>query len=271
MVVKYKSCLRPLITDGHSEDDDDDEDQDAKARDAKLARRWVRIEPCAVGIADAVDGFTWVEGTREWRVQDRLQAEEDKRRRMSTRWASDDSIDVDEGFEGESIPEESEDDVEVKSRVPVSPKADRLRSRSSQLNRASLSIVPGYTILVIDTNIRLSSLPMFASMVESLQWTLGEAAQAALTYLSSHIRSHVTSLKVQTTKGNYLTSLNFGAGSAERNMDDLILKAAIWQDEHWVDRSTMLKSDAVAADGAVKVVFLSLDRNLHLKARSRQC
>ncbi|KAK7019491.1 PIN domain-containing protein [Favolaschia claudopus] len=156
-----------------------------------------------------------------------------------------------------------------KSRVPVSPKADRLRSLSSQPNRASLSIVPGYTILVIDTNIRLSSLPMFASMVGSLQWTvviplpvvteldglssnpsqLGEAAQAALAYLSSHIRSHATSLKVQTTKGNYLTSLNFAAGSAERNMDDLILKAAIWQDEHWVD---------------------GLDRNLHIKARSRQ-
>ncbi|KAK7023722.1 PINc domain-containing protein [Favolaschia claudopus] len=318
------------ITDGHIEDDDDDEDQDAKARDAELARRWVRIVRCAVGIADAVDGFTWVEGTREWRVQgslakktdawraqDRLQAEEDERRRMGTRWA-DDSMDVDEGVEGESISEESEDDVddteevkalkarrrylqgllsEGKSRASVSPKADRLRSRSSQPNRPSLSIVPGYTILVIDTNILLSSLPMFASMVESLQWTvviplpvvteldglssnpsqLGEAAQAALAYLSSHVRSHATSLKVQTTKGNYLTSLSvraeqvdFAAGSAERNMDDLILKAAIWQDEHWVDRSAMLKSDAVAADGAVKVVLLSLDRNLRLKARSRQ-
>jgi hypothetical protein len=129
---------------------------------------------------------------------------------------------------------------------------------------------------------------MFASVVECLRWTiviplpvimeldglssnpsqLGEAAQAAMTYLSSHIRSHATSLKVQTSKGNYLTSLNvraeqvdFADGTSERNMDDLILKAAIWQDEHWVDRSAMLKSNAVANAGAVKVVLLSLDRN----------
>lgn len=56
-------------------------------------------------------------------------------------------------------------------------------------------------------------------------------------------------------------------------MDDLILKAAIWQDEHWVDRSSMLNADPVTPKDlqhAVKVVLLSLDRNLRLKARSRQ-
>ena len=100
---------------------------------------------------------------------------------------------------------------------------------------------------------------MFASVVERLRWTvvvplpvvmeldglsrdlgqLGEAAQSAMSYLASHIRSHSTSLKVQTSKGNYLQNLNvrteevdFSSGSAERSMDDLILKAAIWHDEH---------------------------------------
>lgn len=55
-------------------------------------------------------------------------------------------------------------------------------------------------------------------------------------------------------------------------MDDLILRAAIWQDDHWLDRSAMLKDDGVARDTtrAIKVVLLSLDRNLRLKARSRQ-
>jgi hypothetical protein len=44
-------------------------------------------------------------------------------------------------------------------------------------------------------------------------------------------------------------------------MDDLvILKAAIWQDEHWVDRSAFLKVDR-AEQGCGKVVLLSLDRN----------
>ncbi|KAJ7109155.1 hypothetical protein C8R44DRAFT_277493 [Mycena epipterygia] len=320
------------ITDGRIEDDDDEEgggggEGGKSAGDGELAKRWVRIVRCAVGIADVVDGFTWVEGTREWRVegalakkaeewreQDRLQAEEEERRRMGTRWA-DDSMDVDD-VTGDSLSEESEDEDdtdEVKAlkarrrylqsllssekRTPVSSPVSRPRPRSSHPARASLPIVPGYTILVIDTNILLSSLAMFASVVESLQWTvviplpvimeldglssnpsqLGEAAQAAMTYLSSHIRSHATSLKVQTSKGNYLTSLSvraeqvdFANGTSERNMDDLILKAAIWQDEHWVDRSAMLQSNARADDTSVKVVLLSLDRNLRLKARSRQ-
>ncbi|KAJ7752078.1 hypothetical protein B0H16DRAFT_1887390 [Mycena metata] len=318
------------ITDGHIEDDDEEEaGKDGKSADnGELTRRWVRIVRCAVGIADVVDGFKWVEGTRQWRVegalakkaeewreQDRLQAEENERRRMGTRWA-DDSMDVDDDLANENLSEESEDEddtEEVKAlkarrrylqsllssekRAPVSSPPSRARPRSSHPARASLPIVPGYTVLVIDTNILLSSLPMFATMVESLQWTvviplpvimeldglssnpsqLGEAAQAAMTYLSSHIRSHATSLKVQTSKGNYLTSLSvraeqvdFADGTSERNMDDLILKAAIWQDEHWVDRSAMLKSTAMASDNSVKVVLLSLDRNLRLKARSRQ-
>ncbi|KAJ7489926.1 hypothetical protein B0H11DRAFT_1046908 [Mycena galericulata] len=312
------------ITDGHIEDDNEEEE----GGDGETARRWVRIVRCAVGIADVVDGFTWVEGTREWRVEgalaqkaeawreeDRLEAEEDERRRMGTRWA-DDSMDVDD-LADDGLSEESEDEndtAEVKAlkarrrylqsllssekrTTPVSSPVSRPRPRSTHPTRASLSIVPGYTILVVDTNILLSSLPMFASVVESLQWTvviplpvimeldglsanptqLGEAAQAAMAYLSAHIRSHATSLKVQTSKGNYLTSLSvraeqvdFADGTSERSMDDLILKAAIWQDEHWVDRSAMLKATAIADDNSVKVVLLSLDRNLRLKARSRQ-
>ena len=100
---------------------------------------------------------------------------------------------------------------------------------------------------------------------------LREAADTAMTYISSHTRSHAISLKVQTSKGNYLTSLsvrteevNFdhsNYASMEKNMDDLILKAAIWQDDHWVDRSALLKAEAVVVPNAVKVVLLSLDRN----------
>ena len=44
-------------------------------------------------------------------------------------------------------------------------------------------------------------------------------------------------------------------------MDDLILKAVIWQDDHWVDRSALLKAEPAVVTNAVKVVLLSLDRN----------
>ena len=129
---------------------------------------------------------------------------------------------------------------------------------------------------------------------------LADAAAAAINYLASHVRSHAVSLKVQTSKGNYLSSLNVrmeevdftsDRTSNERTMDDLILKAAIWQDEHWQDRSGMLKvtpGEAGGPSNAVKVAFVSLDRNrmsyfslspfpmlmiislVRLKARSRQ-
>ena len=64
---------------------------------------------------------------------------------------------------------------------------------------------------------------------------LREAADIAMTYISTHIWSHALSLKVQTSKGNYLTSLsvrmevnsNSNYACVEKNMDDLILKAAI--------------------------------------------
>jgi protein SMG6 len=99
---------------------------------------------------------------------------------------------------------------------------------------------------------------------------LGEAAQEAVAYITSHVRSHSTSLKIQTSKGNYLTSLSVrieqvdltNEDSWDRCMDDLILKSAIWQDEHWVDRSALLKNASPMPDdtSAVKVVLLSLDR-----------
>ena len=98
---------------------------------------------------------------------------------------------------------------------------------------------------------------------------LGQAAAAALAYITAHIRSHSASLKVQTSRGNYLTNLNvrleevdFSSSTWERSMDDLILRAALWQDEHWVDRSAMLKGGDSVKDtaSAAKVVLLSFDR-----------
>jgi len=48
------------------------------------------------------------------------------------------------------------------------------RARASKKaidSRLPLSIIPGYTVLVIDTNILLSSLSMISSLIENLLWT----------------------------------------------------------------------------------------------------
>ncbi len=136
---------------------------------------------------------------------------------------------------------------------------------------------------IMKTNGNTATTPTASATVH-----LGEAAQAAMAYLTSHLRTHSLSLKVQTSRGNYLRTLgvrteqvDFGSvrsdvgASGEKSMDDLILKAAIWQDEHWVDRSSILSSmkaglnkptaAAVVGKGdvqdATKVVLLTLDRN----------
>ncbi|KAJ3493428.1 hypothetical protein NLJ89_g11022 [Agrocybe chaxingu] len=324
------------LTDGQIEDDDGEEDGRRKSSSTSsgsdLVRRYMRIIRCAVNIAGTVEGFSWTEGTREWKVEGKLAEKvaqwkeeerierEEERRRMGRRWA-DDPMDVDEE-EDDSVSEASEDDdndsEEIKnlkarrrylkgllkagSMGTSPPRRARIprSSRAATDPRPKLAIVPGYTNLVVDTNILLSSLSVVSSLVESLSWTvivplpvimeldglssnasqLGEAAQAAMSYISSHIRSHALSLKVQTSKGNYLTTLSvrteeidFDGQNAEKCMDDLILKAAIWQDDHWVDRSALLNAAPVSAEetkNAIKVVLLSLDRNLRLKARSRQ-
>ncbi|KAG6869024.1 hypothetical protein C0993_005683 [Termitomyces sp. T159_Od127] len=294
------------MTDGRIEDDDGEEEDEKsavhKAGDV-VSRRWTRIVRSAVGVAGLVDGFTWVEGTREWRVegrlaekvhqwreQDRIEREEEEKRRLGTRW-NDDLMDIDDESSGDVLSEEDDDDEndtpevkELKARRrylqsllqsaqrgagPSSPPRRRPRpsARTPADTRPPLHIVPGHTVLVVDTNILLSSLPMFAAVVESLRWTvvvplpvimeldglsanasaqLSEAAQGAVAYVSTHIRSHAVSLKVQTSKGNYLTTLSVRteqvdfAGDWERSTDDLILRAAIWQEEHWVERAGML-------------------------------
>jgi protein SMG6 len=171
-------------------------------------------------------------------------------------------------------------------------------SKGASATGPSLKLVPGYTVLVLDTNVLLASLPMVAALVERHAWTvvvplpvimeldglaqnqhgngntaLGEAAAAAASYITTAVRSHAISLKVQTSRGNYLPglavraeSVEFDAGAGwERSMDDLILRTAVFAEEHWVDRSAMLRSnmgaDIVDVKGAEKVVLMTLDRN----------
>ncbi|KAG6372133.1 hypothetical protein JVT61DRAFT_7917 [Boletus reticuloceps] len=157
------------------------QDEDADDRGNELTQLWIRITRTAVNLAGLVDGLAWVEGNA---LDDDICA-------LCLRLLND------------------------------SPHPPRFTA-------PTLNVVPGYSILVLDTNIILSSLSIVASIVESLRWTvvipvpvimeldglcsntsqLGEAAQEAIAYITSHVRSHAMSLKVQTSKGSYLTTLS---------------------------------------------------------------
>ncbi|KAH9057140.1 hypothetical protein EDB83DRAFT_2390413 [Lactarius deliciosus] len=293
--------------DGTWEDDDDNE-KASRATRATLA--WRRTVWASTRIAKIVPGFVW-DGKRScvWEEEDRQAREEEERRKLGRRWVDvegDELMDVEDDTTDNLSESGSEDDDEdpeeikalkarrrylrglLQSSTSMSPDSTNPRPRRSRppyaaarnvAARAGLQLVSGYTVLVLDTNILLSSLAMVSNLVESLCWTvvvplpaimeldglalnptpLGEAAKAAIAFLVGHVRSHADSLKVQTSRGNYLSSLAVRSelvdfdDSRERNMDDLILKAAIWQDEHWVDRSSLLKR----TKGAAKVVMLS--------------
>jgi hypothetical protein len=55
-------------------------------------------------------------------------------------------------------------------------------------------------------------------------------------------------------------------------MDDLISKVVIWQDDHWVDRSALLKVEQSGKQlkCAAKVVLLSLDHNPFIRITTLQ-
>ena len=114
------------LTDGIIEDEDDDE-RDNELKN-ETGRRWTRITRSAVNLAGLVDGFTWVEGTREWKVdgileakvhrwrdEDRREREQEELRRRGRRW-TDDAMDIDVGDTEEGI-SESEDDEEDSEEV----------------------------------------------------------------------------------------------------------------------------------------------------------
>jgi len=113
------------LTDGIIEDEDDEDEGHSRGESShgETSKRWTRIVRSAICLSNAVDGFIWVEGTREWRVEgtleakvrrwheeDRLEREAEERRRHGRRW-TDDSMDIDGADDdADVLSEESEDD-----------------------------------------------------------------------------------------------------------------------------------------------------------------
>ena len=118
------------LTNGTIEDDDGDDapKTSLSGSGGELVSCWVRIIRCGVNIAGAVEGFNWVEGSREWNIEgklakkvtqwkeeDQAEREEEERRRMGRRW-TEDPMDVDD-TEEDDVSEASEDDEEDSEEV----------------------------------------------------------------------------------------------------------------------------------------------------------
>ncbi len=90
-------------------------------------------------------------------------------------------------------------------------------------------------VLVLDTDIILLSLAMVGSLVESRRWTVVVPLPTIIKFVASHICSCSDTLKMQTSRGSYLSSFSVCADQVDFDdpdlwkwsMDDLILKVAV--------------------------------------------
>ncbi|CAG8506364.1 8390_t:CDS:2 [Paraglomus occultum] len=170
------------------------------------------------------------------------------------------------------------------------------RQKSSRKNATTSRIRPGITCLVIDTNCFIGDLRMMKEIIQCEKWTvivplvviteldglshnpppLGSASAEAITYIEQTLLAkRYRKLKIQTSKGNYVSDINFkemfdfGEGENKRkNLDDLILGICCWHISNQNSSTRQTRNDSDLNNSAT-VVLLTNDRNLRIKARAR--
>ncbi|GAA5899122.1 hypothetical protein JCM8208_003009 [Rhodotorula glutinis] len=245
---------------------------------ARLAEaRWRRLAICAAWLVRNVPGFDYdaraVDPSRRFRISgalqrklERWQREEDDAREAErlSRLALDErgsasagsAEEEDEESAGEDDDDENDSEAvrELKSRrrqlkaiirsarsATRGPKlGGRLAARLGGKAASIPKVFAGYTVLVFDTNILLTSIDLFSELVAAECWTiivplavvteldglrrnptaLGVAAAEVIEYLELAVRGYSRFLKIQTSRGNYLKdlairneSIDFGSSS----------------------------------------------------------
>ncbi|WVQ80739.1 hypothetical protein IAT38_002844 [Cryptococcus sp. DSM 104549] len=276
-------------------------------------RRWKRVAWAVGVLGKHVEGLGIREGKlvveegleEKIREVERKKEEEERKERdrveRKRREREEDSVELlewelEDGEEDQDLAELRRRlmDLRAQTAAPAAFKA----KRPPPVRRA-IQPVPGYTMLIFDTNVLVDSLAMVTKIVEGGQWTvvvplpvvteldglskepglLGDNAKIAVAALEERIRTYSLCLKIQTTKGNYLSDLlirteqfdSHPADSADtiaRTMDDRIVHIAGFAQDNFTDRSVLLGMPR-AEPGATKVLLVSNDRNMRLKARAR--
>ncbi|BGP48819.1 hypothetical protein JCM10450v2_004695 [Rhodotorula kratochvilovae] len=344
--VRVESEMDALRFDAAAlEDDADDAGGGAGAAQQLAEGRWRRLALCAAWLVRNVPGFDYdarappgarfaITGALRAKMERWAREDEDAREaeRLS-RLALEERVGSagEEGMteeESEDEDDENEDDSEAVKELKARRRQLKAIIRSARSatrgaagkiggglkaklgGKAPLpKIFPGYTVLVFDTNILLTSITLFSELVAAECWTivvplaviteldglrrnptaLGLAAAEVIDYLELAVRGYSRYLKIQTSRGNYLKDLSIrnesidfaaeGAGSASshdvaRTMDDVILRAVAWQREHFSNRVALVNPQAALEKrkvpaDAAQAVLVTFDRNLRLKAGAR--
>ncbi|QRW01731.1 Est1 DNA/RNA-binding domain protein [Ceratobasidium sp. AG-Ba] len=284
--------------------DDSDEAGNGAGRMLRLECGWDEV---ARGRREQVENL-WNRGRlarKDGHVEQEDREEEEERERRK-KWGARNQVDM-EVDEAEIEGEENEDDMDEDEDEEI--RALKARRRELRARAAQTSPDEDPRVLSEHQFRRRRPNPRHALRPDtqfSQRWTVvvplavvteldglarqSQGAQRAVSFLEASMRASQSvglGLKVQTSRGNYLPNLavrvehfgghgggsNGAGGGWERNMDDYILKSAVWQAENFIDRSAFLEGGAEVGttDGAkAKVVLVSSDRNLRVKARARE-
>ncbi|KAF7727303.1 hypothetical protein EC973_007819 [Apophysomyces ossiformis] len=161
---------------------------------------------------------------------------------------------------------------------------NRMREREARLNYLRDRVVPGKTVLVLDTNCFIGHLDHVKRLIASAKWLivvplvviteldglcgnssqLGTVAKGALELIEQtlSLKQRTNALRIQTSHNNFMYDISirseqFIFGETDKNLDDLVLSACLW----WIkpsDRQTV-----------APVCLVTGDRNLSVKARAR--
>ncbi|RCH87414.1 hypothetical protein CU098_006626, partial [Rhizopus stolonifer] len=162
----------------------------------------------------------------------------------------------------------------------------RAKEREARLNYLRECIIPGKTILVLDTNCFIGHIDHVKKLLQSQKWSvivplvvvteldglktnphrLGFVAQQGIQLLETTLSSkpkQSTLLRIQTSHNNFMNDISirseqFVFGETDKNLDDLILSACLW----WISQQPQ-------DDNVVPVCLVTGDRNLSVKARAR--
>jgi rRNA-processing protein FCF1 len=169
----------------------------------------------------------------------------------------------------------------------------RAKEREARLNHLRECIIPGKTILVLDTNCFIGHIDYVQKLLQAKKWSiivplvvvteldglrtnphrLGTVAQQGIELLESTLAAAKkstgsNSLRIQTSHNNFMNDISirseqFVFGETDKNLDDLILSSCLW----WISQQP--KDKIVSGEKTVPVCLVTGDRNLSVKARAR--
>ncbi|OAD80729.1 hypothetical protein PHYBLDRAFT_184430 [Phycomyces blakesleeanus NRRL 1555(-)] len=163
----------------------------------------------------------------------------------------------------------------------------QVKEREARMNHLRENVIPGKTVLILDTNCFIGHLENIKNLFAANKWLivvplvvvteldgissnaapLGTVAMNALKLIEETLakKQRVNGLRVQTSHNNFMYDISirseqFVFGETDKNLDDLVLSSCLW----WTRQP-----ERVSSQGSVAACLVTGDRNLSVKARAR--